>query len=82
MTVAKLHIFTQNGHTFTFQNADILVDNETMLVFRYGAMSDGAIKVGRFSKSIIAGWSATDNSQERFVVPPPTPEPSEGEPSG
>lgn len=54
-----LHIFTDSGHTFTFHNVTIKVDNESSLVFEYGALSDGRVKVAEFSKHRIIGFSMT-----------------------
>jgi hypothetical protein len=56
-----LCVFCQSGHTFTFNDVSIITDNESILEFQYKAMSDGLIKVGRFSKFVIAGFSLTRN---------------------
>lgn len=53
----KLHIFTDGGRTFTFLDVTILVNNESTLVFEYGAQSDGATKHGSFDKHRIVGHS-------------------------
>ena len=50
-------IFMETGRTFTFRNATMLCDNETVLVFSYKAMSDGEDKVATFQKSKVVGWS-------------------------
>jgi len=57
MKCEMLCIFTPMGKTFTFKDAEIVVDNETMLVFNYIAMSDGKSKKGIFQKNAICGWS-------------------------
>ena len=54
-----LHIFTGEGHTFTFQNVEITVDNESMLAFKYSSVSDGRSKEGNFSKHRIVGYTVT-----------------------
>jgi len=51
----SLCIFLPTGRTYTFRNVEILIDNETALVFQYTAMSDGNVKTGTFYKSQIAG---------------------------
>jgi len=53
-------IFTSDGHTFTFRNAAIISDNESILQFRYTAMSDSKQKVATFLKKNIVGWSTFD----------------------
>lgn len=58
-TKLLLHIFTGEGNTFTFRNVTILCDNESVIEFEYGAMSDGRKKVGNFSKKRIVGHSMT-----------------------
>jgi hypothetical protein len=52
-----LCIFTQMGETYTFRSVHITVDNETMLIFTYTAVSDGLVKTGCFLKANMAGWS-------------------------
>jgi hypothetical protein len=56
---SKLHIFTGEGCTFTFENATDVTSNESGLVFDYVAMSDGRVKRGVFHKSNIVGYSHT-----------------------
>lgn len=51
--------FLPTGKTFTFRNVEILTDNETVIVFRYLAMSDNLRKIGTFLKANIAGDSRT-----------------------
>lgn len=57
-------IFTNQGKTFTFKNIELLVDNETMLVFSYRTMSDGLEKQATFPKATICGWSLTEKGGE------------------
>jgi hypothetical protein len=57
MEAKILHIFTAYGKTFTFRDVTIIHDNESVLVFRYGAMSDGNVKTASIIKSNIIGWS-------------------------
>lgn len=47
--------FLPSGKTFTFRQARILVDNETVLVVGYVAMSDDKQKIVTFYKNAIAG---------------------------
>ena len=53
-------IFTSHGNTFTFRNTEIVSDNESVLQFRYIAMSDSKQKVATFLKKCIVGWSIYD----------------------
>lgn len=53
-------LFLPSGRTFTFRNVCIECDNETSLVLRYTAMSDGQKKVAVIQKSQIVGWSTLD----------------------
>ena len=53
----NLCIFLTSGKTFSFKNADILTDNESVMVFSYYAMSDGKLKRATFYKSNVAGVS-------------------------
>jgi len=55
----SLCIFTNYGRTYTFKEVTIVCDNETILQFRYKAMSDSLVKVGTFPKSGICGWSTS-----------------------
>ncbi len=52
-------IFLDTGRTFSFRNALVVVDNETVLVIDYIAMSDGRQKQITVQKSAIVGWSVT-----------------------
>ncbi len=54
-----LCIFLNTGHTFTFRNVEIITDNETVVVFKYTAMSDGKSKEATFYKQHIAGVAVT-----------------------
>ena len=60
MKYSILCIFTQGGRTFTFRNVEVTTSNESVLQFRYVAMSDGKEKVGTFPKSGICGFSVTE----------------------
>lgn len=58
LTILKsLCIFTATGRTYTFRNVVIDCDNETVLVFRYAAMSDGNEKTATFYKANFVGFS-------------------------
>lgn len=50
-------IFTPQGKTFTFRNATIVTDNESVLVFDYKAMSDSLLKTHTAIKANIVGYS-------------------------
>ncbi len=54
-----LCIFMPTGRTFTFRNGEIVCDNETVIQFKYAAMSDGLAKTATFPKLTLAGWSIT-----------------------
>lgn len=54
-----LHLFTKEGKTFTFHNVTLIVDNESTLVFDYGAQSDGRGKRFECYKNNIVGFSMT-----------------------
>lgn len=56
-TLASLCVFCPTGRTYTFKNVDIVLDNETVLVFDYRAMSDGKAKRMTVYKSAIIGTS-------------------------
>ena len=56
-TLYSLCVFCPTGRTFTFKNVDLVTDNETVLVFTYGAMSDGKNKQMTMQKSQVIGWS-------------------------
>lgn len=51
-------VFLSHAHgTYTFRDAEIKIENETVLVVEYTAMSDGRKKVLTAQKSQIMGWS-------------------------
>jgi hypothetical protein len=50
-------LFIPTGRTFTFKNAEILTNNETVLVIEYVAMSDGKSKKITVQKDQIVGWA-------------------------
>lgn len=52
-------LFIPTGRTFTFRNAEITTDNETVLVIEYAAMSDGLKKRITVQKTAIVGWAVT-----------------------
>lgn len=52
-------LFIPTGRTFTFRDAKITIDNETVLVIEYVAMSDGKVKRVTVQKSQIVGWAVT-----------------------
>lgn len=51
----SLCFFLPTGRTFTFRQVVIEQDNETAIVIRYFAMSDGREKTATFYKTQIAG---------------------------
>jgi len=59
MKYSILCIFTPTGRTYTFRNVEMVCDNETVLQFRYSAMSDGKAKTATFPKGTLCGWSVT-----------------------
>lgn len=59
MKYSILCIFTQTGNTYTFKDVEIVLNNETVLLFKYSAMSDGKAKTATFPKATICGWSVT-----------------------
>ena len=54
-----LCIFLNTGYTFTFRDVVVTTDNETVIVFKYTAMSDGASKTATFYKQNVAGVALT-----------------------
>jgi len=54
--------FTHYGRTYTFRDAAIVQDNETVLVVEYKAMSDGKKKRVTMQKANIVGWSVTEEA--------------------
>lgn len=69
MRFDKLHIFTQTGHTYTFQDGVVTTDNESVLVFNYTAMSDGRQKRGVFDKRSMAGYSILESQYSFHPLP-------------
>lgn len=59
MKYSILCIFTPTGRTYTFKNVELICDNETVLQFKYSAMSDGKEKIATFPKATLCGWSVT-----------------------
>ncbi len=55
-----LHLFLPSGKTFTFRNVTIVTDNESSLVLKYTAMSDGKVKIIDIQKTAIVGWSRNE----------------------
>jgi hypothetical protein len=55
--IPVLHVFTIEGHTFTFYDVEIESENETTLVIRYKAKSDGRVKRGFFRAAALVGYS-------------------------
>ena len=55
--VVDICLFTMNGHTFSFKGCAVTVDNESVLVFTYKAMSDGKTKTHVANKANLAGWT-------------------------
>lgn len=51
-------IFTPTGRTYTFRDITVETDNESVLAFRYLAMSDGNEKRATFLKNMVCGFSA------------------------
>ena len=54
-----LTVFTDGGCTFSFRDVEVVVDNESVIMFDYGAMSDGRSKRATFYKKRIVGVSRT-----------------------
>lgn len=59
MKYSIICIFTPTGRTYTFKDVEIVCDNETVIQFKYSAMSDGLAKTATFPKTGICGWSLT-----------------------
>jgi len=55
----KVHLFLDTGRTYTFENAEVVTNNETVLVVDYLAMSDGGSKRLTVLKSAIVAWSVS-----------------------
>lgn len=58
--LVSLCIFCPTGRTYTFRNVTIVTDNETVLVFTYGAMSDGKTKTMTMLKANVIGHSTCE----------------------
>ena len=54
-----LCLFMNTGRTYTFRNVRLIMDNESVIVFSYTAMSDGLSKTATFYKDHVAGVSKT-----------------------
>lgn len=52
--------FLVSGKTFTFKNASIIHDNETVWMIEYVAMSDGHSKRATFFKQNVVGIAVSD----------------------
>ena len=55
--IDMLCLFTPHGHTFTFHQVEVSVNNESILAFKYAAKSDGRNKVMFVQKANITGYS-------------------------
>ena len=53
-------LFTTTGATFTFRNASVVTDNETVLAFTYKAMSDGKVRTHTAFKKSLVGISVSE----------------------
>lgn len=58
-----LCIFLSTGRTYTFRDVTVVVDNETMLVAEYTAMTDGKRKRVTVIKSAIVAYSILTNQE-------------------
>ena len=56
-------VFLTSGKTFTFRDGEILVDNQTIFVFTYNAMSDSLLNTATFYKDSVAGISVTPQKE-------------------
>ncbi|KKN08292.1 hypothetical protein LCGC14_1058040 [marine sediment metagenome] len=59
MISSILCVFLNSGHTFTFRDVEVVSDNETVIHFKYKAMSDGRSKEATFYKQNVAGVALT-----------------------
>ena len=59
-----LCLFLPTGRTYTFKDVTLTVDNETVLVFHYTAMSDSNSKTMVVYKTQIVGWSFLEPDDE------------------
>ena len=53
----KLHIFTQNGNTYTFKSVRCFNFNESVVTFSFVAQSDGQEKKAIFFVRNMAGFT-------------------------
>lgn len=53
-------IFMPTGKTFTFRDVNILIENESVLVFNYTAMSDHFVKTMTVYKPGVIGVSVME----------------------
>lgn len=56
---AKLHVLTQHGSTYTFNDVVMFQENESVIRFSYKAQSDGLLKHGKFYVRQIVGYTTT-----------------------
>lgn len=69
-------LFLESGNTFTFRDVTITTDNETVIAFKYTAMSDSGKKSMLVYKSQIIGYSVTEyetkleGCKSSGVIPP------------
>lgn len=68
-----LCIFTPTGHTYTFRDVEVVVDNESMLIAEYTAMSDGRRKRVTVIKSAIVAYSVLAPAEEQASAGTPGP---------
>jgi hypothetical protein len=57
MKYTSICLFCPTGYTFTFRDIDLLIDNESTIIFNYIAMSDGKKKIATFYKDTLVGAS-------------------------
>ena len=55
--MATVCLFLPTGRTYTFRDATVIQDNETVLVLKYIAMSDAHEGFLTVQKSAVVGWS-------------------------
>jgi hypothetical protein len=63
MNYKKVHIFTQQGCTYTFYNVSDFSQNETIVSFSFVAQSDGLPKRALFFVKCIAGFTTMEVGQ-------------------
>lgn len=69
-TPLVIHLFTTHGATFSFGQCEVLVNNETTLVFRYRAANDGLEKEMYVVKANLLGYSTGEGELQRLVEQP------------